>query len=306
MIDFSIAIAVFIFIFTLYTPAMAFSGMSSQLRIMESGLNRYEDILNAEEMTDGQISEFPSPQDISFENVHFRYDSEDILSDINFNIPEKTTTALVGPSGGGKTTIANLIVRFWDVKTGSIRIGNTDIRDINYDTLLSEVSMVFQNVYLFADTIANNIRFGKPNATMDEIISAAKKARCHDFIMNLPDGYDTLVDEGGNSLSGGERQRISIARAMIKYASIIILDEATASVDPDNEYDIQQALLELIKNKTLIMIAHRLSTIKSADQILFIDNNHVIESGTHDTLIEQKGPYFELWNKRQKASGWKL
>ncbi|WP_342758933.1 ABC transporter ATP-binding protein [Kineothrix sedimenti] len=219
---------------------------------------------------------------------------------------EKTVTALVGPSGGGKTTIANLIMRFWDVSGGCVRIGGTDIRQMNSSDLLSKISVVFQDVHLFNDTVENNIRFGKPDATRDEIKEAAKKAKCHDFIMALPEGYNTIVGENGGLLSGGERQRVSIARAILKDAPIIILDEATASVDPDNEMDIQQAIGALIQEKTLVIIAHRLSTIQYADQILVVENKQIVERGTHEELVNRNGRYASLWEKRKKAGGWKL
>jgi ATP-binding cassette subfamily B protein len=215
-------------------------------------------------------------------------------------------TALVGASGSGKTTIANLIVRFWDAQQGAVKIGGVDVREMTCDSLLRYVSMVFQRVYLFHDTIENNIRFGKSDATREEIIAAAKKARCHDFIEALPGGYDTPVGEGGSTLSGGEKQRISIARAILKDAPVVLLDEATASVDPDNEKYIQEAINELVRDKTLIVIAHRLSTIKRADQILVIDGGRIVERGTHDELLANAEQYKNLWRRRQNATGWKI
>lgn len=289
----SMGIAVFIFIFSLYTPGIAFASLSAQVRVMEAGLNRYENVSKVEEMQEGRVKEVRNKREIEFK-------------DVNFLIEEGSTTALVGSSGGGKTTIANLIVRFWDVQKGEVKFGGTNIKDLKTDTLLSQFSMVFQNVYLFSDTIENNIKFGNPKASKAQIREAAKKARCHEFIMELENGYDTVVGEGGSTLSGGEKQRISIARAMLKDAPIIILDEATASVDPDNEYDIQMALDELIKNKTLIMIAHRLSTIKNADQILVVEEKRIIERGTHEELLKREGRYKVLWDKRMKASSWEI
>ena len=215
-------------------------------------------------------------------------------------------TALVGASGSGKTTIANLIARFWDVQKGEVSIGGVNVKKMTCDSLLKNISMVFQKVYLFNDTILNNIKFGKPDATYEEIVEAAKKAKCHDFIMELENGYETIVAEGGSTLSGGEKQRISIARAILKDAPIILLDEATASVDPDNEKHIQMAINELVKNKTLVVIAHRLSTIRSADQILVIDDGKLIQKGTHDQLIEEKGLYNDFWQRRMKARSWKI
>jgi ATP-binding cassette subfamily B protein len=302
----SFAIAMFIFIFTIYTPAMGFASLSSQLRIMEAGLDRYEALNNLEETEESTEKTSVTSYDITFENVSFSYDEEKILEQISFTAKERSVTALVGPSGGGKTTIANLIMRFWDVGEGSVSIGGTDIRQMNSADLLSKISVVFQDVHLFNDTIENNIRFGKPAATKEEIVEASCKAKCHDFIMSLPKGYDTVVGENGSLLSGGERQRVSIARAMLKDAPIIILDEATASVDPDNEIDIQHAIGALIQDKTLIMIAHRLSTIQYADQILVIENKHISERGTHKELLEKHGRYASLWQKRQKASGWQI
>lgn len=305
-IEISIALAMSIFIFTLYVPASTLSSLNTQLRIMEAGLDRFESLYRMKEMDEGDINKPISNHSIVFENVSFSYDKEKVLDGINFETVEKTVTALVGPSGGGKTTIANLIVRFWDAQSGTIKIGGTDIREMSSDMLLSNISMVFQNVHLFNDTIENNIRFGCPSANLEEIIVASKKAKCHDFIMNLPEDYNTVIGENGSLLSGGERQRISIARAILKDAPIIILDEATASVDPDNEMEIQQAIGALIHDKTLIMIAHRLSTIQNADQILVVDNKRIAESGTHEELLNQLGLYENLWNKRKKASGWKI
>ena len=229
-----------------------------------------------------------------------------VLKDVSFTIPEKTSTAIVGPSGSGKTTICNLIARFYDVQTGSIRVGGHDVREFTCDSLLKNISMVFQNVYLFHDTIRNNIRFGRPDATEEEVIAAAKAARCHDFIVSLPQGYDTVVGEGGGTLSGGEKQRISIARAILKNAPIIILDEATASVDPENEHLIQEAISELTHGKTIITIAHRLATIENADQILVIDGGTVAQRGTHKELLGQEGTYREFVRIREQAEGWQI
>lgn len=215
-------------------------------------------------------------------------------------------TALVGASGSGKTTIANLIVRFWDVQQGEVRVGGVNVKTLTCDSLLRNVSMVFQNVYLLNDTISNNIKLGKPDATDEEVVAAAKKARCHDFITALELGYDTLVGESGSTLSGGEKQRISIARAILKDAPIILLDEATASVDPDNEQHIQMAISELVRDKTLVVIAHRLSTIRNADQILVVDGGRLIQRGTHAELMQQGGQYAMLWEKRLTARSWKI
>lgn len=304
-LDPAMAIMIVIYAFPLFTPATAFASLSSQVRVMEAGLNRYEAVKAQELMPEGQAAPNGSGE-IAFEKVSFGYHDALVLEDISFTAKPHSVTALVGPSGGGKTTAANLLARFWDVGSGRITIGGVDIRDMRYDGLLESISMVFQDVYLFHDTIRSNICFGVPDAKDEEMIAAAKKTRCHDFIMALPEGYETVLGEGGSSLSGGERQRIAIARAMLKDAPIVILDEATASVDPDNESDIQQAIGELIQNKTLIMIAHRLTTVKNADQILVIDDKHIVEQGSHETLMALRGKYYSLWQRRQKASGWKI
>ena len=244
--------------------------------------------------------------DIRFDHVDFGYDSRQVLKDVSFTIPEKTSTAIVGPSGSGKTTICSLLARFYDPDSGSISVGGHNIRELTCDSLLANISMVFQNVYLFHDTIRANICFGKPDATEAEMIATAKKACCHDFIMALPEGYDTVIGEGGGTLSGGEKQRISIARAMLKDAPIIILDEATASVDPENEHLIQSAISELTRGKTIITIAHRLATIENADQILVVDDGRIVEQGTHKELIQQPGRYQQFVRIREKAEGWKI
>ena len=247
--------------------------------------------------------------DIEFKNVDFNYGENNrrkVLKNVSFCIPEHTTTAIVGPSGSGKTTICSLIARFYDVQGGSVRMGGHDVREFTCDSLLANISMVFQNVYLFHDTIRNNIRFGKPDATGEEIINAAKAARCHDFIMALPDGYDTVIGEGGGTLSGGEKQRISIARAILKDAPVIILDEATASIDPENEHLIQEALTELTKGRTVITIAHRLATIEYADQILVVEDGTITQKGTHKELLKEEGVYRGFVDVRKKAEQWEL
>lgn len=248
--------------------------------------------------------------DIEFDHVDFSYgegaDRRQVMHDVSFKIPQNTVTAIVGPSGSGKSTICNLIARFYDADDGSVKVGGHDVKEFTCDSLLSNMSMVFQNVYLFNDTIRNNICFGKPDATDDEMIAAAKKACCHDFIMALPDGYDTVIDEGGGSLSGGEKQRISIARAILKDAPIIILDEATASVDPENEHLIQAAISELTKGKTIVTIAHRLATIEQADQILVVDDGQIVQSGTHSELANVPGRYKDFVDIRRRSEGWKI
>lgn len=244
--------------------------------------------------------------DIEFQNVSFGYDSREVLIDVSFRIPQNTTTAIVGPSGSGKTTICSLLARFYDVKKGTITVGGRNVKEFTCDSLLKNISMVFQNVYLFHDTIRNNILFGNPAASEEEIIAAAKAACCHDFIMALPDGYDTVIGEGGSTLSGGEKQRISIARAMLKDAPIVVLDEATASVDPENEHLIQQAISNLTHGKTIIVIAHRLATIENADQILVVDSGNIVQKGTHNELIQQNGLYKRFINIREQAEGWSI
>lgn len=243
---------------------------------------------------------------IAFDHVTFGYDERTILNNVSFFIPQNTTTAIVGPSGSGKTTICSLLARFYDVKEGSISIGETNIKDMTCDSLLKNISMVFQKVYLFHDTVFNNIRFGKPGASLEEVIEAAKKACCHEFIMDLPNGYDTVIGDGGSTLSGGEKQRISIARAMLKNAPIIILDEATASVDPENEDAIQTAISALVHGKTIIIIAHRLATIQNADQILVLNEGEIVQKGTHDTLIEEEGIYKKFMSIREAAESWSI
>ncbi len=244
--------------------------------------------------------------DIEFKNVGYGYDSRKVLDNVNFNIPEGTSTAIVGASGSGKTTICSLLARFYDVDDGSIKVGGHDIRELTCDSLLKNISMVFQNVYLFNDTVRANILFGAPDASEEDMINAAKKACCHDFIMKLPNGYDTVIGEGGGTLSGGEKQRISIARAMLKNAPIIILDEATASIDPENEHLIQNAIAELTKGKTIITIAHRLATIENADQILVVDNGRIVQKGRHTELMAQEGMYRRFINIRRKAEEWSI
>lgn len=248
----------------------------------------------------------PKDASIDFENVTFAYQDRKILDDVSLHIPARTTTAVVGPSGGGKTTLCNLIARFWDVQSGKILLGGYDVKEYKLDNLMKNISMVFQNVYLFNDTIENNIRFGKPDATHEQVVAAAKAACCHDFIEALPDGYDTVLGEGGGTLSGGEKQRISIARAMLKDAPIVILDEATASVDPENEEEVQKAIDALTHNKTIIMIAHRLKTVRSADQILVLNGGKITQRGTHETLAKQPGLYADFLKAREEAAGWKL
>jgi ABC transporter, ATP-binding/permease protein len=293
--------------FTIFNPIEVMGQMTTMIRTMDAALDRVERIKHAKKIDENGRDIPLDSFDIGFEHVSFAYENGNpILKDVSFSIPQGSMTAIVGPSGGGKTTITRLIARFWDVQEGSITIGGHDVKEFTCDSLLKNMSMVFQNVYLFHDTIENNIKFGCPDATHEQVVEAAKKACCHDFISALPQGYDTVIGEGGSTLSGGEKQRISIARAMLKDAPIILLDEATASVDPENEVHLQQAISALVKNKTLIVIAHRLSTIRDADQILVVDNGKIVEKGVHAELIQQKGIYQKFWNIRQKARNWKL
>ena len=250
--------------------------------------------------------EQPKDQTITFSHVSFGYGETMVLKDVSLTFPEKTITALVGPSGSGKSTITKLIGRFWDVDDGQITLGSVSVKNMPTEELLANISMVFQDVYLFHDTIEQNIKMGKEDATREEVIQAAKKASCHEFIMSLPDGYDTMVGEGGSTLSGGEKQRISIARALLKDAPIVLLDEATASLDPENEVLIQSAISELVYEKTVIIVAHRLQSIMNADQIVVLDNGRVREVGTHDRLLEQGGMYAHLWQEQSRAGSWSI
>ena len=303
-------LGVLLFVFDLFGPLKALYGEASRLTVMNAALDRIEEVLNEKELPDKgtqHISkvDLTSPE-VCFDHVAFAYQDKEVLHNINFSMKKNTMTALVGPSGGGKSTIANLLARLWDVKSGKVMVRGTDIRNVPLSELMKQISMVFQRVYLFQDTIYNNISMGKPDATEQEVYEAAKKARCYDFIMALPEGFQTVIGEGGATLSGGEKQRISIARCILKDAPIVILDEATASVDTDNESYIQEAISELVKGKTLLVIAHRLNTIREADQILVISDGRISEQGTHDELMAKAGIYQDFVNIRKKSSGWSL
>lgn len=295
-----------LFSFVMFGSVENINDAAHLLGVIDSAMDKLEALENAEYIDQDGTDIKPTSYDIEFKDVSFGYDDRMVLHDLNFTIPQNATTAIVGPSGGGKTTLCNLIARFYDVNSGTITLGGTDIRAFTCDSLLRNISMVFQNVYLFRDTIKNNIKFGRPDAADEQIIAAAKAARCHDFIMALPDGYDTVIGEGGSSLSGGEKQRISIARAMLKDAPIVILDEATASIDPENEHLIQEAISALTHGKTIITIAHRLATIENADQILVIDGGTVAQRGTHEELLEQEGTYKTFIKIREQAEGWRI
>lgn len=293
--------------FSIFTPIEVMGQMTQMIRILETSLDRVEEMKHAKVLDEDGKDMPPESAEIEFQNVDFAYENGiPILKDVSFRIPAKRMTAIVGLSGSGKTTITRLIARFWDVQKGTILVGGHNVREYTCDSLLKNISMVFQNVYLFSDTIENNIRFGNENATHEQVVAAAKKACCHDFIMGLPDGYQTVTGEGGASLSGGERQRISIARAMLKDAPIALLDEATASVDPENEVLLQHAISELVKDKTLVVIAHRLSTIRKADQIIVLDQGQVKNVGTHRELMEIHGLYRHLWDIQRTASRWQI
>ena len=276
------------------------------LRACENAIDSVGFIDSMPDMKEGSITEPIKNHNIVFKDVSFSYDDRPILKNVSAEIKENTMTAIVGPSGSGKTTFCNLIARFWDVNSGEILIGGNNIKDYKIENLMNSISMVFQDVYLFEDTIENNIKFGKQNASHEEVVQAAKKARCHEFIEVLPEGYNTLIGEGGASLSGGEKQRISIARAMLKDADIIIFDEATANIDPENEDKLKEAIESLTKNKTVIMIAHRLKTIRNADQILVLKDGEIVERGSHEELIKNNGLYSDLINAKAKAESWKL
>ncbi|MBR4342991.1 MAG: ABC transporter ATP-binding protein [Lachnospiraceae bacterium] len=289
-----------------YEPIMQLFVFVISMARMNQCVEKLAKLKEEKELEVTEPSKTTDRSDISFKDVHFSYNTEEVIKGISFDIPERKFVALVGSSGSGKTTIARLLARFWDIQQGEISIGGVPITSMTQEHLLSKISMVFQDVYLFKDTIAENIRIGKPDATEDEVHTAAKAAACHDFIMSLPDGYNTMVGEGGSTLSGGEKQRISIARAILSDAPIVFLDEATASLDPENELLIQQAIDELVKNKTVLVIAHRLQSVMNADDIIVLDNGRIVEEGTHKELLERNDRYAELWKEQQTAGRWKL
>lgn len=300
-------IGIMLFVFDLFGPVKALYTQATRLTVMNSCMDRIEEVFDQPELDDNGTQMIPEKNDtpeVEFENVRFAYGDKEVLHDITFSLPKNKMLALVGPSGGGKSTIANLLTRFWDVKSGEVLVRGRNVKDVKLADLMDHISMVFQRVYLFQDTVYNNISMGRPDAAYEEVVEAAKKARCYEFIMALPDGFETVIGEGGASLSGGEKQRISIARCILKDAPIVILDEATASVDADNESYIQQAISELCRGKTLLVIAHRLNTIQNADKILVIADGSIVEQGTHDELIVQDGIYKNFVTVRHKSRGW--
>ena len=300
------AVVMILAAFILFGALDTAGNYSALLRNVDLYVGKAQAVLDMPTMDIDGKDIIPSSYDIDVENAEFSYDKRKIIDGISIHIPQHTTTAIVGPSGGGKTTLCHLISRFWDVDKGCVKIGGVDVREYSMDSLMRNFSFVFQSVYLFQDTIANNIRFGQSDAPMEKVIEASRKACCHDFIMALPDGYETIIGEGGASLSGGEKQRISIARAIMKDAPIIILDEATANVDPESEQELTAAIEALTKEKTILMIAHRLKTVRHADNILVIDKGRIAQSGTHEQLMEQGGIYRRFVESREQAVGWKV
>ena len=305
------AVGLMLFVFDVFAPIKALNGDTTRLTVMSSCLDRIEDIMDRAELPDEGVQHLPAEPatgtpEIEFRNVSFSYGEDEVLHGVSFAQVPGTMYALVGHSGSGKSTMANLLARFWDTSGGSVQVRGLDVRDVPLSELMDSISMVFQQVYLFQDTVYNNILMGRPDATREEVEEAARKARCHEFICALPEGYDTVVGEGGANLSGGERQRISIARCILKDAPIVILDEATASVDPENERDLQRAIAELTRSKTVIMIAHRLKTVRDADQIVVLDGGRIVQRGTHDALMAEGGLYADFVGMRERAIGWKL
>ena len=306
-LDTTYLVGIMLFVFDLFGPLKALYGQSARLTVMNSCMDRIEEVFAQKELPDKGVHTIPensSAPQVQFENVSFAYGEKNVLNNVSFSLERNRMLAMVGPSGRGKSTIASLLARFWDVKSGRILVKGQDVRDVPLSDLMNHISMVFQRVYLFQETIYNNIIMGRPEASREEVIEAAKKARCYDFITALPEGFETVVGEGGASLSGGEQQRISIARCILKDAPIVILDEATASVDADNESYIQQAISELCKGKTLLVIAHRLNTIRHADKILVISGGKVAEQGTHEELMNAGGIYRHFVTARENSRGW--
>lgn len=305
-IDASKCLLLLVASFMIYSTVELAGSTAAVARVVDASLDRLEKISDMPLLDEKGEEQTPDNYDITVKNISFSYDTNEVIRDVGFFVPQGTSCALVGASGSGKTTLCSLIARFWDVDKGEILLGGINVKDYTCDSLLKNFSIVFQQVYLFEDTIENNIRFGKPDATKEEVIMAAKKACCHDFISAFPEGYQTKIGENGATLSGGEKQRISIARAILKDAPVVILDEATASVDPENEQELQEAIEELTKNKTLLMIAHRLNTVRRADKIIVLDKGQIAEEGTHGELMKQEGIYKKFVDIRKEAIGWKV
>ncbi len=301
------ALTLLVAAFIIYGELISANNSAFLTKKIEGELDRIDEVcaVPKQDTTDKPLA--TDGFDLAMEHVSFGYgDGRRVIDGVSLRIPEGSTCALIGPSGSGKTTLVNLLARFWDVDEGRVTIGGADVRSGTAESLLENISMVFQNVYLFNDTVENNIRFGKPSATHEEVVAAAKRARCHDFIMELPQGYDTVLEEGGASLSGGERQRVSIARAIMKDAPVVILDEATSSVDPENEHLLMAAIAELTRGKTLVTIAHRLNTVRDADQIIVVDGGRIVQHGTHEELMREQGIYRRFIEVRREAAGWQL
>lgn len=299
------AIILIVMSFVVFSGFELAGSMQNIKGVAVQNLNSVLNLRNLPVIEEGEKTEIDKAE-ISMENISFSYDEAELFNNLSMTVPEGKTTALVGFSGSGKTTLCNLMARFWDVNSGDVNVGSTNIKEYKYDELLSNFSFVFQDVYLFDDTVRNNIKFGNPNATDEEMMEIAKKAQCHDFIMKLPQGYDTILQEGGSNLSGGERQRISIARAMLKRSKFVILDEATSSVDPENEKQLLMALKSLLKDKTTIIIAHKLSTVKNADQIIVLKNGAIEQIGTHDVLASEQGIYRDFIETRKQSERWEI
>ena len=304
--DLATCIVMLLASFMIYVALETAGNFSALLRTVDICVNKANEVLAIQQMDIEGEEVVPETHNIEMENVDFAYDRRKVVDNVNLSIKERTSAAFVGPSGSGKTTICHLIARFWDVEKGRIKFDGRNVKNYSIDSLMRNFSFVFQNVYLFHDTVANNIRFGQPDASMEKVIEAAKKACCHEFIEELPEGYDTILGEGGASLSGGQKQRISIARAMMKDSPVIILDEATANVDPENEKELMEAIDELTREKTVLMIAHRLNTVRNADKIYVVDRGKIVQQGRHAELVEQEGIYKNFIASRAEAVGWKI
>ena len=305
-LDTAICLTVVVMSFMMFSRLEAAGRFSAILRNIELAMEQTNALLATPPMDEGAGVEKTDAFDIEVSDVTFGYDDRRVLDGVSLSIPAGSSCAIVGPSGSGKTTLVRLIERFWDVDSGTVTLGGRDVRDYKVDSLLQNFSTVFQGVFLFDDTIENNIKFGSPEATHEQVVDAARRACCEEFIQALPNGYDTRLGESGSSLSGGERQRLSIARAILKDAPIVVLDEATANVDPENELELQHAISELTKSKTVIMIAHRLKTVRNADQILVLDKGRIVQRGTHESLMAEGGLYADFVNMREKTVGWKI